>query len=120
MHAYSFSTSKHKNTFIDQFAWARAEVSASAHLKHPSYQWEDTDLCTRHPFSGVYLGSDFLPSDVPLLPPSGPRDVVGILDYRACSAAIEYLITYDLHKYAPDSPGGTGCFPSALQLPAVR
>ena len=115
-HAYSFHTSKGKNTFINQFAWARTEVSASARLHYPNYWFYEHDPV---PTSAcAYL--EPVHSNQPLVP-GVTRDHIEVLkEYhcQGCSAPIEYKITYHLSKYAEDSPAGTGCFPSAIQLPA--
>jgi hypothetical protein len=117
-HEYSFSTSKGKNTFINQFAWARTDVSAFAHLHYPFYWfWTDYSIC--HPFGASIEPG---PSNQPLVP-GVTRDHIEVLKehkWQSCSAPIEYQIMYHLSKYAEDSPGGGGCFPSAIKLPAVR
>jgi hypothetical protein len=115
-HKYDFTTSTGKNTFIEQFRWARTEVSASARLHYPVYGfWTDWSIC--HP-SGAWLEGGH--GSFPLVPGVTGNHIETLKEYHygACSAPIEYQITYHVHKYAEDSPGGTGCFPSAIQLPA--
>lgn len=115
-HAYSFHTSKGKNTFINQFAWARTEVSASARLHYPNYWFYEHDPV---PTSAcAYL--EPVHSNQPLVPGVTRNHIEVLKEYhcQGCSAPIEYQITYHVHKYAEDSPGGGGCFPSAIQLPA--
>ena len=113
VHAYSFTTGKGKNTFINQFAWARTEVSASARLHYPRYWfWEHDPVPTC-----AYAQLGPVPSNQPLVPGVTRNHIEVLKEYHhgACSAPIEYQITYRVHKYADDSPGGTGCFPSAIQ-----
>jgi hypothetical protein len=116
-HEYSFPTSKGKNTFIEQFAWARTEVSASARLHYPVYSfWTDWSIC--HP-SGAYIEGGG-PGSFPLVPgvSSEHIEILKEWHYQSCSAPIDYTTTYHLSKYAEDSPGGGGCFPSAVAPPA--
>jgi hypothetical protein len=116
-HAYSFHTSKGKNTFINQFAWARTDVSASAGLHYPNYWFYEHDPVPTA--ACAYLGP--VHSNQPLVPGVTRNHIEVLKEYhcQSCSAPIEYKITYHVSKYAVDSPGGgTGCFPSAIQLPA--
>ncbi len=116
-HEVTFSTSKGKNTFINQFAWASTEVSASARLHYP-YYWFWTDYSVCHPF-GAYL--EPVPSNQPLVPGVTRDQIETLKEYHhnSCPAPIEYQITYHLSKYAEDSPGGTGCFPPVVAPPAT-
>jgi hypothetical protein len=115
-HAYSFHTSKGKNTFINQFAWARTDVSASAGLHYPNYWFYEHDPVPTA--ACAYLGP--VPSKQPLVPGVTRNHIEVLKEYhcQSCSAPIEYKITYRLSKYAEDSPGGAGCFPAAMQPPA--
>lgn len=106
MQSYSFRTRSGRITAINQFGWARAEVSRSANLHYPVFQFEDTDLLT-NPSSGAWLGIG--PSDFPLLPPSPAGTRVETLGAFGadCSASVQWTLAYTLRRYGADTPAGT-------------
>jgi hypothetical protein len=108
-----------KKHTINEFAWARTEVSQSARLHWPNYWFWEHDPELGYARLG---GGQDLPTGPNLVPGSTGwvgrtlKDIQG----QNCEADIDFTITYHVHKYAEDSPGGTGCFPFAIQSPAVR
>ena len=108
-----FSTTKGKTVTINEFAWARQEASASAKLFWPQWGFYESDV----KLSGAYLGG-FSPPTIKLLPGSSGyvgRSLTAGRGQSDCTADIAFDITIRVRKYAGDSPGGTGCFPSAIQ-----
>lgn len=108
-----FSTTKGNTVTISEFAWTRQEASASANLFWPQWAFYESDPA----ISGAYLGG-FPPPTIKLLPGSSGyvgRSLTAGRGQSGCSAKTEFDITIRVRKYAEDSPGGTGCFPSAIQ-----
>lgn len=109
----SFSTTPGQHRTIQQFQWARAEVSASANLHRPLIHfWE-------HDASQYVSGTPLFPHTEALVPPapSLPRTSQGNLPFpynqyiveriernvrendRQCDAQTRYIITYWLRRY---------------------
>ena len=92
-----FSTSTGQTTTIPDFAWSRAEVSASASLHQVSMWYHQTNI-----FPGPF---DFDPSQAPLqqnLVPGASQAYDFVLDddvYSGCVAEIRYTTTYQLAFY---------------------
>jgi hypothetical protein len=110
---FSFSAFKGKRVMIQPFAWARPEVSASAHLHMPSLRWDEHDPSIPNPLDFSFPGtfdSQARISTVNLVsgktqgysfglfpgqPYPGPEQIRG----NTCIARIIYSITYTLHLY---------------------
>lgn len=108
-----FSTTKGNRVTISEFAWTRQEASASAKLFWPQWAFYESDPA----ISGAYLGG-FPPPTIKLLPGSSGyvgRSLTAGRGQSGCTADIAFDITIRVRKYAQDSPGGTGCFSSAIQ-----
>jgi len=108
-----FSTTKGNTVTISEFAWTRKEASASANLFWPQWAFYESDPA----ISGAYLGG-FRPPTIKLLPGSSGyvgRSLTAGRGQSGCTADIAFDITIRVRKYAEDSPGGGGCFSSAIQ-----
>jgi hypothetical protein len=108
-----FDAKKGRPVTIGEFAWARQEVSASANLFWPQWAFYEEDKFQ----VGAWLGG-FPPPTIKLLP--GSSGYVGrtLKDGRGqsrCEASTAFDMTIQVRKYAGDSPGGGGCFPSAIR-----
>jgi hypothetical protein len=92
-----FDTKQGRIVTINEFAWARQEVSASANLFWPQWAFVEEDTT----FSGAYLGG-FPPPTIKLLP--GSSGYVGrtLKDSRGqsgCEASIAFDITIQVRQY---------------------
>jgi hypothetical protein len=96
----SFNTRGGRMTTIDKFVWARAEVSASAHLLTPAIGFWEKDSILEGPGNQFVPG--FPPSNVSLIP--GKTQTLHFnLNERTgqnCSAYVQFIITYLLRSYA--------------------
>ena len=120
-HAKSFHTRKGRLVPINEFAWAKQEVNASANLLWPTWAFIEWDSSI-NPFSGPKQW-EIPKQEYKLLP--GASGYVGRSLQEAsrqsgCSADIAFDISLVVHKYAEDSPGGRGCFSPVMQAPPVR
>ena len=109
---FNFVTTKGRVVSIQQFAWARAEVSASANLRMPRMMFKEHDPPNPLDFSFEGTIPIILPLAAYLLPgktqvfsfglfpgqsSTGPDQIHG--GGHTCLAKIEYKITYALRAY---------------------
>lgn len=114
-HAKSFHTRKGRLVTIGEFAWARQEMSASANLLWPTWAFIERDSSILSTSPQVW---DIPKQEYKLLPGSSGyvgRSLKEASGQGGCYADIAFDMTIQVRKYANDSPGGTGCFPSAIQ-----
>ena len=93
----NFSTSKGKVVTINEFAWARQEVSASANLFWPQWGFYESDV----KLSGAYLGG-FSPPTIKLLPGSSGyvgRSLTAGRGQSDCTANIAFDIKIQVRQY---------------------
>src|SRR5215469_1854853 len=96
-HNFSFHTSAGQHVTVGGFAWARAEVSASANLSLPGGLYFEANCFL--PLGCFLHGVDQPP--YPSLVPGTSRQVVSTLNdlHGQCSASGQYNITYQLRWY---------------------
>jgi len=109
---FNFVTTKGRVVSIQQFAWARAEVSASANLRMPRMMFKEHDPPNPLDFSFEGTIPIILPQAAYLLPgktqvfsfglfpgqsSTGPDQIHG--GGHTCLAKIEYRTTYNLRTY---------------------
>jgi hypothetical protein len=94
-----FATQTHKNNTINQFAWARSEVSASANLQTPDmFFYEDDPGIHFEPPVSNFTRRNLVPGKTKpfgsiLYEGNGPSRIGG------CMGSIYYTITYTLRWY---------------------
>jgi hypothetical protein len=99
-HGVEFKTQAGDHKTINEFAWTRAEVSASANLIPPGMGYKAGGIWPCFPGSCFYPGAAPGPPP-PNLVPGVTRQVVTTLEEAAqlCSASAQYNSTYTLRSY---------------------
>ena len=96
---FSFNTRGGRMTTIDMFVWARAEVSASAHLLTPAISFWEKDSILEGP--GNQFDPGFPSSNVSLIPGKTQTLYFNLKERtgQICSAYVQYIITYLFRSY---------------------